>query len=92
MEEEKSVNLRVFGRVQGVFFRAFTQKQALKIGIKGYVKNMPDESVEVNAVAEPEKLKEFISMLRKGPPQAIVERIEEKPGEKEQYNSFKIEY
>jgi len=71
----KSVHLIISGRVQGVYFRAFTQKQAVKLSIKGYVCNKADGSVEVIACAKPEKLEAFVSWCHKGPLLAKVKQV-----------------
>jgi len=48
----KTIRAIVSGRVQGVFFRAYTEEEALKCGVKGWVRNLPDRSVEVLASGE----------------------------------------
>lgn len=71
----KTVQLIISGRVQGVYFRAFTQKQAIKYEITGYVCNKDDGSVEVVACAEDEKLERFIRWCHKGPIMAKVKNV-----------------
>lgn len=71
----KCVNIIVSGRVQGVYFRAFTQKQANKLGITGYVRNTLEGTVEIIACAEQEKLDAFISWCHKGPIMAKVSDV-----------------
>ncbi len=71
-----SVRVIVYGSVQGVFFRAFTHSQATKLGLTGYVRNLPGgEAVEVKAEGEREQLKRLISYLKVGPPTAKVEKV-----------------
>jgi len=91
MHQERQVYLRVYGIVQGVFFRAYTQKEALALGLKGYVRNMPDGSVEIIAQGQEEKLKKLIEKVKVGPPAASVERVEER-WEKitRKYDAFEI--
>ncbi|MDA8173212.1 MAG: acylphosphatase [Nitrospiraceae bacterium] len=61
------------GRVQGVFFRSFTQQTAAALDVSGFVKNLPDGSVEaVFEGAEP-LVKETLNICRQGPPHASVE-------------------
>ncbi len=67
-----AVHLIARGRVQGVWFRASTQEQALQLGVWGWVKNCKDGSVEIHAEAEKETLAGFISWCKKGPPTAQV--------------------
>lgn len=71
----KTVQLIISGRVQGVYFRAFTQKQAIKFDVTGFVRNRDDGSVEVIACAEEKNLALFISKCRKGPIMASVKNI-----------------
>jgi acylphosphatase len=62
----------VAGRVQGVAYRAFIQSIAQELGLKGFVANLPDGSVEVLAQGEYGVLKVFDNHLRKGPAQSQV--------------------
>ena len=71
-----SVRATVYGYVQGVFFRAFVFWQASELGLSGYVRNLPDGSVEVHAEGERSQLEKLISYLHTGPPVARVERVE----------------
>lgn len=67
---------RVAGRVQRVGFRWFVQDAALREGLSGHVRNLPDGSVEVVAEGEAEAIARFERELRRGPPGARVEAIE----------------
>jgi len=74
-----SVNVIIYGRVQGVFFRNFTLQRANKLGIIGYVRNLHgNRTVEVQAEGERAKLEELINNLKTGPPEASVEKIDVK--------------
>jgi acylphosphatase len=68
---------RVRGRVQGVFFRAWTREVGEGLGLLGTVKNRGDGSVEVHALGSPEALALFEARLSDGPPAARVETVEE---------------
>ncbi|MBA7536683.1 Acylphosphatase [subsurface metagenome] len=71
-----SVQVIVYGYVQGVFFRAFASRRAIELGLTGYVCNLPDrEAVEVNAEGERKQLEELIGYLKVGPPGAKVEKV-----------------
>jgi acylphosphatase len=72
----KQVQLFVRGRVQGVYFRAATQREARRLGITGWVKNRPDGSVEILAEGEEDQLKELIAWANRGPSAARVERVD----------------
>lgn len=60
----------VHGRVQGVFFRASTQKKARALGLTGWVRNLPDGTVEVLAVGPRPALEALLAWLHEGPPLA----------------------
>jgi acylphosphatase len=68
---------RVEGRVQGVWFRESTRKQADRLGIRGYAVNCSDGSVEVLACGGPEAIAELASWLNQGPPMARVHSVTE---------------
>ena len=66
----------VRGRVQGVGFRWFTLRAARGLGLRGYVRNLADGSVEVVAVGAPAALDHLAARLASGPSGALVERVE----------------
>ncbi|MGQ4873023.1 MAG: acylphosphatase [Promethearchaeia archaeon] len=70
------IKIKVFGYVQGVFFRYTTRKFARKLGLTGFVKNMPDGSVYIEAEGPKEDLLKLLEFAKKGPKHAKVERIE----------------
>jgi len=89
-----SVQAIVYGRVQGVYFRAFTVRQARELGLTGYVRNLPDwRTVEVRAEGERSKLERLIGYLQVGPPGARVERVETNWSEYTgSYSNFSVKY
>jgi acylphosphatase len=66
----------VTGRVQGVGFRFFTEAAAVREGLHGWVRNLPDGRVEISAEGEAEALDRFEHHVRHGPPGARVEHVE----------------
>jgi acylphosphatase len=77
---EKSTEARRFivrGRVQGVGFRWFVEREAHILGIAGWVRNNPDSSVEVLAMGTRDQLAGLRSRLREGPRAARVDNVEE---------------
>ena len=70
------VRVRVFGRVQGVFFRNWTMDKARSLGVRGWVRNRRDGTVELVAYGSEEAVHALIAACRTGPPAAEVERIE----------------
>lgn len=71
-----TVHIRIYGQVQGVFFRSSAKEEADRWGLAGWVRNNVDGSVEAMVVGPKEKLVEFIKWCKNGPPQAGVENIE----------------
>jgi acylphosphatase len=76
MTEERRVRLLISGRVQGVCFRAYTREEACRLGLKGWVRNLPDGRVEVLAQGDPSKVGMLESWCRRGPPYARVRSVE----------------
>jgi acylphosphatase len=72
----KQLHLTVRGRVQGVFFRASTQREARRLGLTGWVKNRSDGSVEILAEGEEASIRELHSWAQKGPTAARVDRVD----------------
>jgi len=66
----------VYGRVQGVWFRDSTRREAERLDITGHAINLPDGNVEVLACGTPAALRELELWLHKGPPVARVSRVE----------------
>ena len=67
--------IRVEGRVQGVYFRASTAEFAGGRSVQGYVRNLPDGSVEIVARATPDIIDEMLAWANQGPPSARVDRV-----------------
>jgi acylphosphatase len=76
MSDDVRAHLRIYGRVQGVFFRANTRKQARKRGLGGWVKNLDDGSVEAIIEGPEDDVREVVDWAREGPPRANVEDLE----------------
>jgi len=72
----KHVSIRVYGRVQGVFFRASAKEEADELGIFGSVRNEYDGSVAIEAEGDDESIRKFIEWCKKGPKLARVERCD----------------
>ena len=90
MSDDIAVHLLVHGHVQGVFYRASTQRTAEGLGLSGWVKNRPDGSVEIHAEGSREKLEELVAWCRNGPSQAEVSSTGLCWTEAEGLNSFDI--
>ena len=87
------VHLLITGRVQGVWYRANTQKKAKALDLKGWVKNLPNGQVEAIFEGEKEKIDQIIEWCKKGPSFARVDGVKiewETPVGK--FNTFTITY
>ena len=81
--------LRVFGQVQGVFYRAWTMQQAQMLGVKGWVRNRRDGSVEIEAHGDDKAVEALIERCRHGPSRAMVERVNVEDFEGEAPSGFR---
>jgi len=86
----KTIRLTIKGKVQGVFYRATAKDVADLIGIKGWVRNLPDNNVEIIATASEETLQKFINWCKQGPQKAKVEDIIIEELELQEFNNFKV--
>lgn len=86
----QGMKVTVFGRVQGVSFRAYTCRKAQALGLKGTVTNLADGSVEVLAFGAQTMLVELLDWLHTGSPFARVEHLEHADIAFEDHSEFKI--
>ncbi len=86
------LKLKIFGKVQGVFFRVELCKFAKELGIFGWIKNVSDGTVEILAEGSTKDLKKLVKWCRVGPSLSHVDRVEEKweKIEKCQFSKFII--
>ncbi|HUX13090.1 MAG TPA: acylphosphatase [Spirochaetia bacterium] len=90
--ENKLLEARVTGRVQGVGFRYYTQHTARSLGLTGWVRNESDGSVVVVCEGDLPSLKRMAAWLEKGPPSAYVQHVEKKYKEyRGIYRTFTVE-
>ena len=81
---DKRVHAIVHGRVQGVFFRDYTKRKAEQLGLNGWVRNLPDRTVETVFQGESGRVDDMTRWLYTGSPQSEVTEVnvhEEKPGD-----------
>jgi len=69
-------HLIITGRVQGVFFRLETQRAAERLGVKGWVRNLPDGAVEALLEGDRQAVEALIDWCRQGPPRARVDAVQ----------------
>jgi len=74
--EHKLAKVHFRGRVQGVWFRAFTREQAIAAGLTGWVRNLPDGSVEAVFEGDEDVIRRAIEKCRQGPPSARVDQVD----------------
>lgn len=86
----KHINIKVTGKVQGVFFRASTKAVADQMGVKGLVKNEKDGSVYIEAEADEITLELFIDWCHEGPEKAKVENVSIADGDLKNYRNFEV--
>lgn len=86
----KHYNISVKGKVQGVFYRDSTRKKALEFNIKGFVKNLPDGSVYIEAEGNETNLKSLVSWCHSGPARAKVETVITEETEIKGFEKFEI--
>ncbi len=92
MLNRKNLTLKVTGRVQGVFYRATANEIAIEIGLKGFVMNMNDGSVFIEAEGTAEQLTKFIEWCKLGPSRSIVTDVNIQEGTVKEFTDFKIRY
>ncbi len=71
-----SCHYLISGKVQGVGFRAFSQKAARALSIKGWARNLKDGRVEIIATGDEQNIEDFEKILREGPTYGRVEKLE----------------
>ena len=69
------VHLLIEGKVQGVFYRASSEAVARRLGLSGWVRNLPDGRVEAIAEGPAEALESFVAWCHEGPPAAVVHHV-----------------
>lgn len=83
--------IHVLGRVQGVFYRHSTMEEAMRLGLYGEVRNLPDGSVEVIAEGEKRAVDDLAAWCRQGPPAARVDEVLVRLGvHRGEFQTFKI--
>jgi len=90
MADEICIHCFVSGKVQGVFYRGNTEKTAISLGLKGWVKNLDDGRVELMACGPEDKIEELKSWLRKGPVAARVDDVTVENVKAQDFEAFSI--
>ena len=74
--DNKRIHALVHGRVQGVFFRDYTRREALHLGLTGWVRNLATGSVETEFEGNPDQVKGMLDWLSIGSPQSLVSLVD----------------
>jgi acylphosphatase len=85
-------HVRVSGRVQGVFFRAWTRDEAETLGLAGCVRDCRDGSVETHFEGDADAVDEMIDLMREDPPDAEVNRVSFETADVEGEEGFEIRH
>jgi acylphosphatase len=72
---DRSVDVHVTGRVQGVSFRWYAASEAARLGLAGWIRNEPDGSVRAHAEGPADSVDQFVAWCRQGPPAARVDDV-----------------
>jgi acylphosphatase len=84
------LNIKITGKVQGVYYRASAKQKADELGVKGFVRNQPDGSVYIEAEATPELLKKFLAWCHQGPERAQVINVETTSAALQNFEAFEM--
>lgn len=88
----KHLNIKIYGLVQGIFFRATAKEKADSLSILGFAKNMPDGSVFIEAEGKKENLDEFVKWCHLGPSMAQVEKVEISDDPLKNFKEFTVSF
>ena len=72
----KQLSVVVRGRVQGVYFRTATQREARRLGVNGWVRNRADGAVEVVAEGDEDQVRDLLAFVQRGPSASRVDHVE----------------
>ena len=90
MQHEVRSRIVVHGHVHGVFFRETTRRLAERHGVTGWIRNVPDGTVEAVFEGRPDAVDRLVAFCREGPRGADVERVDVFPEEPEQLSDFRV--
>jgi acylphosphatase len=86
------LRVRVTGMVQGVFFRAWAAERARALGVRGWVRNASDGSVEGHLEGDKAAVQQLVDLLHRGPPSAQVSRVDVEVAEPEGADGFEVRH
>lgn len=86
----KAVDIVISGRVQMVGFRAFTRRNAVMLGVRGYVENLDDGRVHAVLEGDEYQVDKLLELVRQGPRTAQVRDVKTKPAQRAGYRGFDV--
>ena len=89
MSGERAVRVRIEGKVQNVWYRAWTTEEATRRGLRGWVRNRSDGSVEALFIGSQDSVTDMITACRRGPPDARVTNVIEYPAQDDSSEGFR---
>ncbi|MBQ4819681.1 acylphosphatase [Aquimarina sp. MMG016] len=88
----KHYNIKATGKVQGVWYRQSTLQKATELNLKGFVKNVPDGSVYIEAEGTEDQLQNLLDWCKEGPQFAMVQDVSFKEDKIKSFTDFEILY
>ncbi|MBU0958115.1 MAG: acylphosphatase [Nanoarchaeota archaeon] len=73
---KKAMKIFIFGTVQGVFFRKYIKDSADKVGVKGFVRNKEDGSIEIVVEGNSKEVNDMVELCKQGPPHSQIRRVD----------------
>lgn len=89
-EKMETLHLLISGKVQGVFFRETARQLAVKLDIKGWIKNTPDGKVEALVTGDEKALNDFVDFCKAGPERAVVDEVKVSRQYETDFEKFEI--
>ena len=86
----KTIDITVSGRVQAVGFRAFTRRNAIMLGVRGFVENLDDGRVHAILEGDDHQVEKLIELVRQGPRMSKVRDIRVKPANRVGFTNFDV--
>jgi len=86
----KTIDVTVYGRVQAVGFRAFTRRNAMMLGVRGFVENLNDGRVHAILEGDDHQVDKLVELVRQGPRMSEVREVQVKPADRAGYDSFYV--
>lgn len=87
-----AMDLTVSGRVQGVSFRAYAEREAARLGLTGWVRNEPDGTVAIHAEGDEAALEQLVRWAEEGPRLARVDRVDARPADDTGASDFRTRH